>query len=292
MTEYLNGRIIKGIGGLYTVATENGPYLCNVRGIFRKQHLQPTIGDFVGIDMLDEQEKTATISRFHERRNRLIRPRVSNIDQAIIVMAAKNPVLNLDLLDRFILLAEEQRLEVLICINKTDLTEDYLPVKKMYEKIGYPVAAVSCESAEEVVRTLKPSVLGKTSVFAGPSGVGKSSVTNALLAEAKMEVGNLSEGIQRGKHTTRHAEIFEIFENSYIVDSPGFTSLELTHIPAEDLAGYFKEFVPYLGQCRFNDCRHLNEPDCAVKAHVGAEIFDERYERYGKFYEELSMPRK
>ena len=288
----INGRIMKGVGGLYTVATENGRYACGVRGIFRKQKLEPTVGDFVGIDEINEKDKTATISRFFERKNRLIRPRVSNVDQAVIVVAAKNPDMSLDLLDRFILLAEEQRLEILICINKTDLTSDWRRVKELYEQIGYAVEAVSCTESgnaagADAAEILKPRLLGKVSVFAGPSGVGKSSVTNLLLAEMKMEVGALSEGIQRGKHTTRHAELFELAPNGFIVDSPGFTSLELNHIPRASLAGYFREFAPYLGKCRFNDCRHINEPDCAVKEKVGNEICKERYERYVKFFEEL-----
>lgn len=239
------------------------------------------------ISVLDEAGKKGSLDEILPRRNELIRPRVSNVDQAVIVFAAKSPNMNLDLLDRFLLLAEEQELEIAIVINKTDKDkrEEYLAAAEMYRHAGYPVI---CTSAQEGrgIEELRQALENRISVFAGPSGVGKSSLINAVFPGLELNTGEVSRKIQRGRHTTRHAELIQISGKSYIVDSPGFTSLMLGHIPSEKLQCYFREFRPFLKDCRYTGCMHINEPECAVKAEIGSAIHERRYQRYKAFYEE------
>lgn len=284
----INGTIIKGIGGFYYIDTENGVYECRARGIFRKEKLKPTVGDQVKISVLDEKNKKGSLDVIEPRKNMLIRPRVSNVEQAVIVFASVSPDINIDLLDRFLILVSEQKLDVLICINKIDLDEEkkYEYVKKLYEDSGYRVILLSAEKGVGIDE-LKSALKDKISVFAGPSGVGKSSLINAISPDLQLKTGEISAKIERGKHTTRHAELMQIEENSYIVDSPGFTSLFLEHIPAEELQYHFKEFEPYINQCRYTGCSHIHEPDCAIKEQVGVNIRAERYERYVNLYNEL-----
>ncbi len=289
----ISGTIIKGIGGFYYIDTEHGVYECRARGIFRKEKLKPTVGDFVKISVLDEKNKKGSLDFIEPRKNMLIRPRVSNVEQAVIVFAAVSPNINVDLLDRFLILVAEQKLDVLICINKIDLDteKNYESIKKIYETSGYKVICLSAEKGIGI-EELKKELKNKISVFAGPSGVGKSSLINAVAPDLKLKTGEISAKIERGKHTTRHAELMQIEEHSYIVDSPGFTSLFLEHIPAEELQYYFKEFEPYLNGCRYTGCSHIHEPDCEVKEHIGEEIPNERYERYVNLYNELRKDRR
>lgn len=289
----LNGTIIKGIGGFYYIDTENGIYECRARGIFRKEKLKPTVGDFVKISVLDEKNKKGSLDVIEPRKNMLIRPRVSNVEQAIIVFAAVSPDINIDLLDRFLILVAEQKLDVIICINKIDLDTDkkYENIKNMYEKSGYKVICLSAEKGIGIDE-LKSNLKNKISVFAGPSGVGKSSLINSISPNLQLKTGEISAKIERGKHTTRHAELMQIEENSYIVDSPGFTSLFLEHIPAEEIQYYFREFEPYLSGCRYTGCSHIHEPECAVKEQIGENIQTKRYERYVNLYNELRKDRK
>ncbi|MCL2873450.1 MAG: ribosome small subunit-dependent GTPase A [Defluviitaleaceae bacterium] len=280
----LKGRIIKGVGGLYFVDTGNDIFKCNARGIFRKDKIKPAIGDFVSISVLDEvSEKTGIIEEISERRNMLVRPWVSNIDQAFVVFSIVSPVINLDLLDRIIVLAEEQGLEVVICLNKVDLCseKELLEIKRIYTSAGYNVIGISTVT-NAGINELKEALVGNTSVFAGPSGVGKSSIVNCLVPSALMEVGEISEKIRRGKHTTRHAELLRVDNNSYVVDSPGFSNVSFEHIKRYELKHYFKEFGNN-DSCKFLDCLHLNEPECFVKKQVGTEILPIRYERYVRF---------
>lgn len=283
----LEGVILKGIGGFYYIDTQNGVYECRARGIFRKEGVRPTVGDVVRISVLDEAKKKGSLDEILPRRNELIRPRVSNVDRAVIVFAAKSPNLNLDLLDRFLLLAEEQELDILIVINKIDRDkkEAYLATAELYRNVGYDVICTSAEKGIGIAE-LRAALEHKISVFAGPSGVGKSSLINQAFPGLALHTGEISEKIQRGKHTTRHAELIQVTEKSYIVDSPGFTSLYLTHIPAEKLQYYFREFAPFVHQCYYNGCMHIHEPDCAVKAQVGRAIHPMRYERYVTIYHE------
>ncbi|WP_304509000.1 ribosome small subunit-dependent GTPase A [Anaerotignum sp.] len=284
----LEGVIVKGIGGFYYIDTERGIFETRARGIFRKEGIRPTVGDHVKISILDEKNKKGSLDEILPRRNELIRPRVSNVDQAIIVFAAKSPNINLDLLDRFLLLAEEQELEIVIVINKIDKDKkkQYEEITAMYQQAGYPVFCTCAESGTGV-ENLKKALENKISVFAGPSGVGKSSLINAAFPGLELNTGEISEKIQRGRHTTRHAELICISENSYIVDSPGFTSLFLNHIPSEKLQYYFKEFEPFVHKCYYNGCMHVNEPDCAIKEEIGKAIHPLRYERYVTIFQDL-----
>ncbi len=282
------GVIVKGIGGFYYIDTEQGLYECRARGIFRKEGIRPTVGDHVVISVLDEANKTGSLDEILPRRNELIRPRVANVDQAVIVFAAKSPNPNQDLLDRFLLLAEEQELEITIVLNKTDRDKkkQYLHLAEVYRQVGYPVICASAEK-KEGMEELRQALEGKISVFAGPSGVGKSSLINAAFPGLSLHTGEISEKIQRGRHTTRHAELIHVGDFGYIVDSPGFTSLFLHHIPSEQLQYYFREFAPFVHECYYTGCMHINEPECAVKAEVGKTILQERYQRYVTLYQEL-----
>ena len=283
----IEGRIVKAVGGLYTVGTEHGRYDCNVRGIFRKHKFTPLVGDYATIEMIDDKQRTGTITCFRERKTELIRPRVANVDQAVIVLAAESPPINPDMTDRLLILAEERRLDIVVCINKIDLTNEYINTLQLYESIGYRVFAVSAKTGEGFT-ALKASFMCKVSALAGPSGVGKSSIVNSILESEKMQTGELSLKLGRGKHTTRHAELIEISDGAFVVDTPGFTSLDLDDIELPRLPELFREFRPFLGGCRFNNCRHINEPECAVKEQVGVSIDAGRYERYIKIWREIN----
>ncbi len=286
----MEGRIIKGVGGLYFVAANNNIFECTIRGIFRKRKIVPTIGDFVKISKTGSKY---CIDEIFERKNLLIRPSIANVDQAVIVFSVKSPNLNMDLLDRFLILAEEQNLEVIICINKKDLSsEDELSkIISLYENVGYNIFCTDTFSGNGIEK-LKQRLSQKVTVFAGPSGVGKSSIANCIMLNNVMETGEISQKIGRGKHTTRHVELLNISENSYLADTPGFSSLSLSHISKEKLPYLFKEFKELSGKCKFSDCKHLNEPNCAVKEQIGKHICVLRYERYVGISEELSRGEK
>lgn len=289
----MDGIITKGVGGLYTVRTnlENEKnienYECKARGIFRLENIKPCIGDRVKISVVDELEKEGMIEEIYPRETEMIRPKVSNVNQVIIVFSIKNPKINLDLLDKFIVLAEEVGLKIVICINKVDLKNDnLLEIEKIYREIGYEVVLVSTLENQGIEK-LKELVKGKITVFAGPSGVGKSSIINNILGKEFMETGEISKKIKRGKHTTRHSELIVIDEDSYIVDSPGFTSLSLEHIESQKLKNYFKEFKDFEDECEFLDCNHDKEKKCGVKNQLDLKIDSQRYNRYLYYFNEL-----
>lgn len=286
------GRIIKGIGGLYFVDTDNDIYECSVRGIFRKNKIVPTVGDFVDINVIDEKKLKASIETIHERKNIMVRPKVSNIDCAVITFAIKKPNINYNLIDRFLILAQYYNIEnIVICINKCDLSdeEDINYIKRIYEPL-YNVIYTSTLK-DYGIDEIKNVIKNKVSVLAGPSGVGKSSLINCIIPKSSLKTGEISFKIERGKHTTRQVELIKVSENTYIMDSPGFTSLNLSEIKPEKLQNYFKEFKPYLNKCRFNDCMHINEPDCIITQNLGKNIAKERYDRYVFLFNELKQRR-
>jgi ribosome biogenesis GTPase len=288
----IKGRIIRGIGGLYYVAVDTEVYECSARGKFRKSRITPTVGDYVEISVTDEQKHKGSIESICQRRNTLIRPRVANVDCAVIQFAAASPDINYDLLDRFLILAGTQGIkDVVICINKSDLLSN--EVREYMERVYAPIYSLvfTCAAKNEGIDELREKLKGKVTVFAGPSGVGKSSVINALIPDMERKTGEISKKIQRGKHTTREVELLEYDKDTFIVDSPGFTSLSLDFLQAEGLKHYFREFEPYLDGCYFNDCSHISEPDCTLKEHVGKEIAPERYERFVGLYNELKQRR-
>lgn len=285
---------MKGIGGFYYVdVPEHGLYECKAKGSFRNQKVKPLPGDDVIIDVLDEEKKLGNIVEISERINELIRPAVANVDQALIEFAAAQPNPNLNLLDRFLLLMSHQQVNTIICFNKIDLAEPEVleRLASIYEKSGYPVVFVSTYTGQGMEK-IHQLLRGKTTVFAGPSGVGKSSLLNELMPEANAKTGEISEKIKRGKHTTRHSELMKTEEGTYLIDTPGFSTLYLNSIEKEDLKAYYAEFQPYEEECRFLGCSHTHEPDCGVKQAVEqGEIHKVRYKNYVEFYEELKNTR-
>ena len=291
----MQGKIIKGIAGFYYVYVENkGIYECKAKGKFRNKSIKPLVGDNVMVDIIDEEKKKGNISEILERKNQLIRPAVANVDQAMIVFAVKKPNPNLNLLDRFLVMMEFQNIETIICFNKIDIgDDDYMnQLQTIYQKAGYKVMFASA-TKEQGVDKIKKMLKGKSTVFAGPSGVGKSSMLNALTKDYKMETGAISEKIGRGKHTTRHSEIFNIDSNSYVFDTPGFSSLFVPGMTKEKLQYCFPEMPQYEPECRFTGCAHINEPDCGIKnALEQGKIARERYENYVLLYKELEQLEK
>ncbi len=289
------GKIIKGIAGFYYVhVVETGIYECKAKGIFRYQNIKPLVGDNVELDVIDEEGRIGNITTILERKNALIRPAVVNIDQGMVLFSIKSPMPNLNLLDRFLVMMEMQDVDSIICFNKTDLVieADIQLLKETYENAGYKVLFTSVKDRVGIDEVHK-ALSGKTTVFAGPSGVGKSSMLNALIPSANMETGTISTKIQRGKHTTRHSEIFHLEENTYIMDTPGFSSMYACEFEKEELKTYFPEFVKYEGKCRFNGCVHVNEPDCSVKDAILRNIISRsRYENYLLMFEEIKNRKK
>ena len=285
----MQGKIIKGIAGFYYVDSHDGVFQCKAKGIFRNKSIKPLVGDNVEFEITHEEDKEGNITEILERDNELIRPAVANIDQAMIVFALKAPNPNVNLLDKLLVCMEYQNIETIICFNKTDIADkDFAEdLASIYRNAGYKVlftSATENEGVEEVKKALK----GKSTVFAGPSGVGKSSMLNAIKEDAVMETGNISEKIGRGKHTTRHSEIFKTDDDTYVFDTPGFGSVFIPGMTKERLEDCFPEFSLYTNECRFIGCAHINEPDCAVKEALSEnKISESRYESYKAFYEEL-----
>ena len=291
----MQGKIVKGIAGFYYVhVVEFGIYECKAKGVFRKEKLKPLVGDDVEITVLDEEEKTGNIIELLPRKNELIRPAVANIDQALVVFAITKPKPHYNLLDRFLIMMESKEVPVILCFNKKDIAgdPDIKELKEVYRSCGYPMIFTSAreeENIDEVMKVLK----GKTTVIAGPSGVGKSSIINLLQSEVRMETGSISKKIDRGRHTTRHSELIAIGEDSYIMDTPGFSSLYTNDFEKEELKYYFTEFTSFEGGCKFNGCDHVHEPGCAVKqALEDGKIHKVRYDNYVEMYTELKEKRR
>ena len=286
----INGKIIKGIGGFYYVDTENGLYECRARGIFRKNKITPLVGDRVSISVVDEENKKGVVEEIEERDTELVRPPIANVDKALIVFAIKNPSPNLSLLDRFIVLAEKENLEIVIVFTKVDLDTDGKllgELKDIYEVSGYKVISVSNKLKLNIDK-IKEELKENTVVFAGPSGVGKSSLLNEVDKNFELKTGEVSDKIKRGKHTTRHAELLKLECGGMVADTPGFSSLTLDDIDESELKEYFIEFDKY-DECRFGSrCIHENEPSCAVKEAVeNGDISKKRYESYIQLLNEI-----
>lgn len=291
----MQGKIIKGIAGFYYVYVEgHGTYECKAKGIFRKDHIKPLVGDDVVMDVLDEGERLGNISEILPRRSALIRPAVANVDQAMIIFAIVKPNPNFNLLDRFLIRMERQNLPTIICFNKQDIAsaQEKEALRQSYETCGYHVLFISALE-NEGLEQVKELLSGKTTTVAGPSGVGKSSLINRLAPKANMETGEISARIERGKHTTRHSEIIALGEETYIMDTPGFTSLDISEITKEELGQYYPEFVQYEPYCKFSGCAHISEPSCGVKEAVAeGKISTVRYENYKVLYQELKDKRR
>lgn len=291
----MQGKIMKGIAGFYYIHAENGDiYECKAKGIFRKDNQKPLVGDQVEITILDEKEKKGNLVRILPRKNALIRPAVANVDQAFVIFAMEDPKPNFLLLDRFLIMMEQAGVPAIICFNKKDLAseEELASLYQIYTECGYKVI-LSSAKCEEGMDEIKELLRGKTTVVAGPSGVGKSSLTNLMQEDVQMETGEISKKLKRGRHTTRHSQVISVGENTYLMDTPGFSSLYLTDMEELELKDYFPEFGKYEGNCRFLGCRHIHEPGCAVKEAVeNQEISKLRYEDYLSLHEELKEKRR
>ncbi len=290
----MRGKIVKGVAGFYYVHDGiSRTYACKARGVFRNRGVKPLVGDDVEITVLDEAAGEGNIDAILPRANSLIRPAVANVDQAVVVFAVSDPAPNLNLLDRFLVMMARQNIPAAICFNKTDLGgEETKRLSALYEPAGYPLRFVSIR-AESGLEDLRALFTGKTTVLAGPSGVGKSSITNWLWPEADMQTGEISSRIRRGKHTTRHSELFFVEQDTYIVDTPGFSSLYIGDLMPEELKACFPEFAGWEEDCRFLGCVHIGERECGVKTAVGeGKIGRERYENYRLLYQELKDRRR
>lgn len=291
----MQGKIIKGIAGFYYIYTENGGiYECKAKGIFRKDNQKPLVGDNVKIEVLDEKDKKGNLVQILPRKNSLIRPAVANVDQAFVIFAMEDPKPNFLLLDRFLIMMEQADIPTIICFNKKDLAEEeeLQQLYQIYTNCGYRVVLTSAAN-EEGIDEIQAILQGKTTVVAGPSGVGKSSLTNLMQEDVQMETGEISKKLKRGRHTTRHSQVIAVGEDTYLMDTPGFSSLYLNNMEKQELKDYFPEFRKYEDGCRFLGCCHIHEPGCAVKDAVDREEISKlRYEDYLSLHEELKEKRR
>lgn len=286
----LEGKIIKGIGGFYYVSTTDGVFSCRARGKFRKESQTPIVGDMAEIEITDKEKKEGYVVKILPRKNALIRPQVSNIDQLLITFAAASPEPSLHLIDKLTVTALHRNIPCAICINKSDLNEACAEeYKEIYESAGFKVIVCSAETGENTDR-LKELLKDKTTALAGSSGVGKSSLLNSIGESFKLKTGNVSDKIQRGKHTTRHTELFPLSFGGFVLDTPGFGSFDIFDIKYYELTSLFPEIERYEGNCRFQGCAHIKEPDCSVKDALSTgKIAMSRYESYCQLYEQLKQ---
>ncbi len=290
--ENCEGIILKGVGGLYTVKTAGELFTCKARGLFRKDGKVPLVGDRVSVGF--SGQGVPLIWNILSRKNELVRPPIANIDRLFIVFSVKDPAPNLYNLDRLIAIAEYKGIEPCIVISKVDLC-DGREYAEVYEKAGFTVVEVSSKTGEGLDR-LKKELFGKVSAFAGNSGVGKSTLLNALFANLNLPTGEISRKLQRGRHTTRHLELFPIEEGGFVADTPGFSSIDFEKgivILRHELPGCFREFSEYINRCRFTSCTHTEDEGCAVKDAVErGEISPARYKSYLDMYDEVRNVRE
>ena len=265
----MTGRIVKGIAGFYYVQSAEGLFACRAKGIFRKDGVKPLVGDNVLFDVVSYDDREGNVTEVLPEKNRLVRPEVANVDQIFLIFSGSVPAPNYEMLNRYLVTVHDYGVPVCLVVNKTDLctpevTEE---IRKNYEGAPYPMFFVSVRTGEGT-EALEEALKGKVTVLAGPSGVGKSSLVNHLFREERMETGSLSERIARGKNTTRHAELFALGDDTFICDTPGFTAVDVKDIEPENLILYFDELVPYSLRCRYSNCAHMKEKDCAVKQAV------------------------
>lgn len=291
----MQGKIIKGIAGFYYVHTAGGAvYECKAKGIFRKEKMKPLVGDDVDIKITHDRDMEGNIMKILPRKSELIRPAVANIDQALLIFAMTQPEPNYNLLDRFLIMIRQQGLACILCFNKQDISDETKKqqMKKIYENSGCKILFVSAAKKEGIAQ-LQDALCAKTTAVAGPSGVGKSSLVNCLQEGRQMETGEISEKIARGKHTTRHSELIAICDDTYIMDTPGFSSLSLFDMSKEELQDYYPEFESYKTGCKFTPCAHIHEPVCGVKKALEEGcISSVRYDNYVAFYDELREKEK
>ena len=288
MTQRVTGRIIRSISGFYDVQTEDGVVTCRARGILRRADSSPLTGDLAEITV---EKGKGMVEKLLPRKNSFIRPAVANVDALVVFAANVNPVTEPFLIDRVAAIAGDQNVQVVLCVNKCDL-DPAAELVRIYEHAGFPVICTSAETGEGV-EELRAALEGKLTAFTGNSGVGKSSILNRLAPELRLETGEVSEKLGRGRHTTRHVELYRLGQDTYVADTPGFSSFDTDQmelILKENLQYAFPDFGQFIGKCRFDDCSHRREPDCAVRAAVEAGgIERSRYESYLKLYEKSSQ---
>ncbi len=294
----MQGRIIKGIAGFYYVKTQDrAVYACKARGLFRLQHVKPLVGDAVSFEITDEKDAEGSITEILPRKNELVRPAVANVDQVMLVVAAASPAPSAVLVDSFLVENERMGVPTVLVFNKKDLADPVLLAKwmRVYRRAGYDVLAIAAKTGEGIDE-LAQVLRGKTTVIAGASGVGKSTLMNSLRGSEDMETGEVSR-LERGRHTTRHSELLPLFPEeeaaTYLIDTPGFSSFDLSpELSPERLEDCYPEFAPFLAECRFTGCAHLAEPDCGVRTAVSQKkISRSRYATYCRFYRELKERR-
>ena len=288
MTERMEGRIVRSLSGFYDVTTESGLVTCRARGIFRKDGNSPVTGDLVEITA---EGGKGMVEKILPRKNKFIRPAVSNIDVLVVFAANVNPVTEPYLIDRVAAIAGDQNVPVILCVNKCDL-DPAVDLVRIYEHAGFTVIRTSAETGEGVEQ-LKCQISGKLVAFTGNSGVGKSSILNRLSPELNLATGEVSEKLGRGRHTTRHVELYRLEDGTYVADTPGFSSFDTDQMEVilkENLQYAFPDFGSFIGQCRFDDCSHRKEPDCAVRAACeSGRIGKTRYDSYLRLYEKSSQ---
>lgn len=288
----MQGIIIGNISNTYKIKTETQIYEAFARGKFKNEEIKPLVGDKVEIQITDEDKKVAIIEQILPRKNQIKRPKIANIDQIIFIISTKNPKPDLLMLDKQLAYAEKLRIEPIIVINKIDLQDTYKTIQELYTQIGYRVIVTSAKQKigiKDVCETLK----NKVSVFSGNSGVGKSSIINAIFGENQTQEGEISQKNKKGKNTTTDTKLYEVNSNTYIADTPGFSSFEISEIESTELDKYFKEFKQEIENCEFVGCTHIKETVCGIKKAIeNGKISQERYERFCKIYEELKEKEK
>ena len=283
----MQGIIIGNISNTYKVKTEQGIYDSYARGKLKNKEITPAVGDNVEIQITDEDKSTAIIEKIHPRKNYIKRPKMANIDQIIFIISTKNPKPDLLMLDKQLAYVEKLKIEPIIVINKIDLEETYKTIQELYSKIGYKTIVTSAKQLVGI-EELKQNLKNKVSVFSGNSGVGKSSIINAIFGKDKTQEGEVSHKNKKGKNTTTDTKLYELGENTYIADTPGFASFEISEIESTELDQYFREFKREISNCEFIGCTHIKEQSCGIKKAIEeGKISQERYERYCKIYEEL-----
>ena len=296
----MQGLIIENISNLYKIEAEKEIYEANARGKFKKEEITPVVGDKVEIQILDEENKKAVIEEIQERTTYIKRPKMSNITQLILVVSSKNPKPDLLLLDKQLAFAEFLGIKPIIVLNKTDLDKkkEFEKIREVYQNIGYTVIETIAKDLDDIpeksgihsigIHNLEKHLKGNINAFSGNSGVGKSTLINAIFKDTITQEGEISQRNKKGKNTTTSTKLYEIDENTYIADTPGFSTFDISEIEYRELDKYFKEFRPLLGDCEFVGCTHIKEENCGIKQALQQEKIDSgRYERFCKIYEEL-----
>lgn len=290
----IDGIITKGVGGNYYIDTKDGIIECRARGLFRLKNIKPLVGDKVNIRLTEEDKTKGYIEEIKDRFNEIKRPSIANVEQLLIFFAVKNPQPSFLLLDKLIVAAEINNIKPIICFNKCDLINESEKeqIYEIYKNTGYQIIFTS-KHDEKSLEKLKSILKNKVNVFSGPSGVGKSSIMNAVEPQFELKTGDISEKLKRGKHTTRHAEIFKLSFGGYVADTPGFSSFDLKGIEEYELNKYFREIKEHSTGCRFDDCMHYKEPDCIIKNAVeNNKISVIRYNNYVRLLEEIKNTKK